>query len=46
MAEYLNEAKFKEYSELFSNFDYYSEGCISARSIYEILTSMQLQLTY
>ena len=46
MAEYLNESKFKEYTELFSNFDYFSEGYISAKSVYDILTSMQLQLTF
>lgn len=34
MAEYLSDAKIREYSELFSNFDYYSLGFISSKSVH------------
>ncbi len=46
MVEYLNDSKIKQYAEVFSNHDFYSEGYISARSVFEILISMNLQITY
>lgn len=46
MAEYLNDAKFREYTEIFANFDYYSRGYISSESVFEILSSMQLRVTH
>jgi Ca2+-binding EF-hand superfamily protein len=36
----------REYSELFATFDYHSNGYISARSVYEVLRSMQLRITF
>lgn len=46
MVEYLNDQKFKEFTELFSTFDYYSKGHISAASVHSILSSMQLKISY
>jgi Ca2+-binding EF-hand superfamily protein len=46
MAEYLNDAKIREYAELFANFDYYSLGFISSKSVQEVLISMQLRVTH
>jgi len=45
MAEYLNDAKIREYGELFATFDFHSKGYISASSLLEILTSMQLKIS-
>lgn len=46
MVEYLNDEKIREYTELFSSFDYYSKGYISAASLQSILESMQLKISY
>jgi Ca2+-binding EF-hand superfamily protein len=45
MAEYLNDSKFREYTELFTSVDYYSRGYISAESVHNILLSMQLKIS-
>lgn len=46
MAEYLSDAKIREYSELFVNFDYYSLGFISSKSVHGVLSSMQLRVSH
>lgn len=45
MAEYLNDEKIREYTQLFCAFDFHSKGYISAASVQTILESMQLAIS-
>jgi Ca2+-binding EF-hand superfamily protein len=44
MVEYMNIAKMREYTELFSHFDHHSKGYITAESLHLILNSMHIKL--